>query len=82
MRRKLTGALVEAGHAPLGAAKIALYVVQGVRHVPKLLRVFTADASPTRVEILEAPGPVLDDTPALEKAKRLLLHLDAEEQCR
>jgi hypothetical protein len=82
MRDKLTDALVEGGFAPLEAAKIALYVVQGVRHVPKLLRVFTVEKSPTRDEILEALGHVLDETPALEKAKRLLLHLEEEEQSR
>lgn len=80
MRDKLTDAFIEGGHAPLEAAKIALYVVQGVRHVPKLLRVFTAEKTPTRDEIVEALGLVLDETPALEKAKRLLLHLDEEDQ--
>ena len=79
MRGKLTDAFVEGGHAPLEAAKIALYVVLGVRHVPKLLRVFTAGESPSRDEILDALDPVLDETPALEKAKRLLLHLDEED---
>ncbi len=80
MRSKLTDTFVEGGHAPLEAAKIALYVVQGVRSVPKLLRVFTINKSPTRAEILDALGPVLDEAPALEKAKRLLLHLDEEDQ--
>ena len=80
MRSKLTDAFIEGGHDPLKAAKIALYVVQGVRHVPKLLRVFTVEKSPTRDEILDALGPVLDEMPALEKAKRLLFHLDEEDQ--
>jgi hypothetical protein len=80
MRSKLTDVFVEGGHAPLEAAKIALYVVQGVRNVPKLLRVFTVEKSPTRDEIIDALGPVLDEAPALEKAKQLLLHLDDEDQ--
>lgn len=80
MRSKLTDTFVEGGHTPLEAAKIALYVVQGVRNVPKLLRVFTVNRSPTRDEILDVLGPVLDEAPVLEKAKRLLLHLDDEEQ--
>jgi hypothetical protein len=49
-----------------------------VRHVPKLLRVFTAEESPARGEILSALSPVLDEAPALDKARRLLLHLDEE----
>ena len=80
MRSKLTEALVEGGRAPLEAAKIALYVVQGVRHVPKLLRVFTVEKPPTPDEISDALGPVLDEATALEKARRLLLHLDEEDQ--
>jgi hypothetical protein len=80
IRSKLTDLFVEGGHAPLKAAKIALYVVQGVHHVPKLLRVFTVEKSPSRGEILDALGPVLDEAPALEKAKRLILHLDHEDQ--
>lgn len=80
MRSRLTDAFVEGGHEPLEAAKIALYVVQGVRHVPKLLRLFTVEKTPTLDEILDALGPVLDEAPTLGKAKRLLLHLDEEEQ--
>jgi hypothetical protein len=80
IRSKLTDAFVEEGRAPLEAAKIALYVVQGVRHVPKLLRVFTAEKAPTLEGILEALVPVLDESHALEKAKRLILHLDEEDQ--
>jgi len=80
MRSRLTDALVEGGREPLEAAKIALYVVQGVRNVPKLLRVFTAEKSPAADEISDALGPVLDEAPSLEKAKRLLLHLDQEDQ--
>jgi hypothetical protein len=80
MRSRLAEAFVEGGYAPLEAAKIALYVVQGVRHVPKLLRVFTVEKTPTQTEILDALGPVLDEAPALDKAKRLLLHLDQEEK--
>ena len=80
MRRRLTNAFIEGGHDALEAAKIALYVVQGVRHVPKLLRIFTVEKPPTLDEILDALGPVLDETPALEKARQLLLQLDNEDQ--
>lgn len=80
MRQRLTDAFVEGGHDALEAAKIALYVVEGVHHVPKLLRIFTVEKSPTLDEVLDALGPVLDEAPVLEKAKQLLLHLDDEDQ--
>lgn len=80
MRQRLADVFVEGGHDALEAAKIALYVVQGVHHVPKLLRVFTVEKSPQLDEILDALGPVLDEAPALEKAKQLLLHVDDENQ--
>jgi hypothetical protein len=78
MRSRLTDAFVEGGHDALEAAKIALYVVEGVHHVPKLLRVFTVEKAPQLDEILDALGPVLDEAPALEKAKQLLLHIKDE----
>ena len=80
MRSKLTDALVGGGRDPLEAAKIALYVVQGLRNVPKLLRVFTVEKPPAPDEILDALSPVLDEADALEKARRLLLRLDEEDQ--
>lgn len=80
MRSKLTDVFVSGGHGPLEAAQIALYVVQGVRNVPKLLRIFTIEQSPSHEEILDALGSVLDEAPALSKAKRMLLHLDEAEE--
>ena len=79
VRRKLAEIFVGGGHAPLEAEKIALYVVQGVRNVPKLLKIMTRAGPPrTHEEILDALGLVLDEAPALVKAKRLLLRLDVE----
>ena len=79
VRRQLAEVFVGGGHAPLEAEKIALYVVQGVRNVPKLLKVMTRAGPPrTHEEILDALGLVLDEAPALIRAKRLLLRLDVE----
>ena len=79
VRRKLAEIFVGGGHAPLEAEKIALYVVQGVRNVPKLLKIMIGAGPPrTHEEVLDALGLVLDEAPALEKAKRLLLRLDVE----
>ena len=43
IRRKLVEVFVREGRARLEAEKIALYVVQGVRDVPKLLTVLTEE---------------------------------------
>ena len=80
LRGRLTDALVGGGREPLEAAKIALYVVQGLRNVPKLLRVFSLDKPPAPDELMEALGSVLDEAPALEKARRLLLRIEQEDQ--
>ncbi|MGI9106375.1 MAG: hypothetical protein ACR2G4_09015 [Pyrinomonadaceae bacterium] len=66
---------------PAGAeetAPLALYVVQGVRHVPRLLKVLDEPNTATNAEIIEALAPLLDEAMALEKARRLLLHQKVE----
>lgn len=75
-RLRLVEAFVDGGHEPLEAEKIALYVVQGMRPMPKLLNVLTRSQGPTRGEIIEALGPVLDETIALNKARQMLLHIE------
>jgi hypothetical protein len=74
-RQRLVEVFTAGGHDPLDAEKIALYVVEGLQHVPKLLNVLTRIKAPAGDEILDALGPVLDEAPALEKAKSMLLRL-------
>jgi hypothetical protein len=71
-RLRLVEALMSAGRPALEAERIALYVVEGLRNVPRLLKVLTGVQSPSPAEILDTLGPVLDQAFALEKARYLL----------
>lgn len=77
MRLKLTEVLVGAGHERIKAERIALYVVQGVREVPKLLGALaTRHDTQATAAILEILMNVFDNAPALVKAQNLMLGLD------
>jgi hypothetical protein len=80
VRRKLVEVFVEEGHARLDAEKIALYIVQGVRDVPKLLTAVTEGEGHTHAEVLLTIRAVLENASALEKARNLLLGLGDEDQ--
>jgi len=77
-RVRLVEVFVRGGHDSVRAERMALYVVEGLRRVPKLLNVLTRIKAPAPDEILDALGPVLDDAAALEKAKRIVLRADEE----
>jgi glycerol-3-phosphate dehydrogenase len=79
-RQRLVEVFIAEGHERLEAKKIAVYIVEGLQHVPKLLNVLTRIKLPEQTEILEALGPVLDEASALDKARRMLLHLDADQE--
>jgi hypothetical protein len=74
VRTRLVDALRERGYDLLEAEKIALYTTKGVRCIPKFMKVLTRAETPETEEIIEALERVLDETPALEKAKHILLH--------
>ena len=78
VRRRLVQAFMTGGRERLEAEKIAVYVVEGLQHVPKFLNVLTKVEAPTQDEILDALGPVLDEAGVLDKAKHMLLHTGAE----
>jgi hypothetical protein len=80
IRRNLVRVLMRAGHEQLAAEKIALYVVQGVRDVPKLLATLAEPSSHTQAENLNALNATLNNASALEKARALLLGLDNDNQ--
>ena len=71
-RLRLVESLMSAGRPAIDAERIALYVVEGLRNVPKLLRVLTRVQPPSPAEILDNLDPVLDEAFALEKARHLL----------
>ncbi len=75
MRTRLLDALKERGYETLEAEKVALYTTEGVRCIPKFMKVMTRAEPAETEEVIEALGRVLDETPALEKAKRIQLRL-------
>jgi hypothetical protein len=80
MRRRLVEVLVSEGRERLDAEKIALYVVQGMREMPRLLKMLSESRSHPRAEILATLKLVLENASALEKAREMLLGLDEDEQ--
>ena len=70
VRRNLVEALVGEGYDTLEAQRIALYVVQGVREVPKLMSALAKGSGPhSRRQILDSLHTVLDNALALDKAR-------------
>ena len=75
VRRNLVQALVNKGHEQIEAERISLYVVQGVREVPKLLTTLARGRAP-EAGVLDLLNKVLDNAAALGKARTILLGLD------
>jgi hypothetical protein len=76
MRRRLVEVLVSEGCERLDGEKIALYVVQGTREMPKFVKMLSESRSHPRSEILSMLKLVLENASALEKARIMLLGLD------
>lgn len=72
MRRRLVEVLVSEGLERLDAEKIALYVVQGMREMPKLVKILSESRSHPRTQILSTLKLMLENASALEKARELL----------
>jgi hypothetical protein len=80
VRRKLVEFYQSEGRERLEAEKIALYLVQGIRHTPKLIATIAEAESHTRQEVNDCITSVLDNAAALEKARAVLLGLDNQEE--
>ncbi|HEX8920735.1 MAG TPA: hypothetical protein VF766_04625 [Pyrinomonadaceae bacterium] len=80
MRRRLVEVLVSEGRERLDAEKIALYVVQGLRDMPKLFKMLSEARSHPRAEIIATLKLALENASALDKAREMLFGVDAEEQ--
>lgn len=78
-RRRLVEVLVSEGRERLDAEKMALYIVQGLREMPKFIKMLSESRSHPRAEILASLMLVLENASALEKAREMLLNLEAEE---
>jgi glycerol-3-phosphate dehydrogenase len=79
-RQRLVAVLVGEGRDRLEAEKIALYVVQGLREMPKLLTMLSEARSHPPAKILRTLKLVLDNAAALKKAQRLFLGLDETDE--
>ena len=71
VRRNLTRLLVAEGRDLIEAERVALYVVQGIREVPRLLTT-VARSGPPGAAVRKALDAVLDNAYALEKARSIL----------
>lgn len=73
VRLRLVEALTGDGRGLIEAERVALYVVGCARHVSRLLRVTTRARPASQEDVLDALARILDEAPALEKARRILL---------
>jgi hypothetical protein len=80
VRRRLVEVLVSEGRERLDAEKVALYVVQGLREMPRLVKMLSESRSHSRAEIISALKLTLENASALEKAREILLILDAAKE--
>jgi hypothetical protein len=80
VRRRLVEVLVSEGRERLDAEKVALYVVQGLREMPRLVKMLSESRSHPRAEILSVLKLTLENASALEKAREMLLALDAAKE--
>jgi len=78
-RRRLVEVLVSEGRERLDAEKMALYVVQGLREMPRFIKMLSESRSHPRAEIMSSLKLVLLNAGALEKAREMLLNPEAEE---
>ena len=76
IRVRLVEALTEGGYGLIEAERVALYVVGCARPVSKLLKVATGARPASHEELLEALSRVLDEAPALERARRIMLRTE------
>lgn len=77
-RRRLVEVLVSEGRERLDAEKMALYVVQGLREMPRFIKMLSESRSHPRTEILSSLKLLLLNAGALEKAREMLLNPEAE----
>ncbi len=76
VRLKLVEVLIREGYGLIEAERIALYVVGCARPISKLLKAVTGGGPASQQNVLEALSQVLNEAPALEKARRIKLRLE------
>lgn len=75
MRRRLARVLTVEGREEIEAERIALYIMQGLREVPKLLNALASSNTPDS-ETRDILNVVIDNAASLERARALLSGLD------
>jgi len=75
MRRRLAHLLADEGREEIEAERVALYIMQGVREVPKLLNAL-ASRNTSDAEARDILNLVLEGAASLERARALLLGID------
>jgi hypothetical protein len=75
MRRTLARVLIEEGRDPIEAERISLYVLQGLRDVPKLMHAL-GRSKKSAAETLALLTEVLENASSLDKARAMLLGPD------
>jgi len=75
MRRRLARVLTAEGREEIEAERIALYIMQGVREVPKLLNALASSNTPD-TETRDILSLVLEGADSLARAHAILLGLD------
>jgi hypothetical protein len=76
VRVRLVEALTAGGHELIEAERVALYIVEGARPVSKFLKVAATSQPAAHEEVREALARLLDEVPALEKARRIMLQVE------
>ena len=75
MRRRLARVLADERLEEIEAERVALYVMQGVREVPRLLNAL-ASSNTSDSEARDILKLVLDNAASLERARAILLGID------
>jgi hypothetical protein len=78
VRRKLIAIFLREGREQIEAERLALYIVQGIREIPKFLATLAETSADERARVLPLLYLVLDNAAALEKARRRLLGIEQE----
>ena len=76
VRRRLVDHYMGEGRPRLEAEKIALYLIQGMRDIPKLIAIIAEADSRAHAEVNKAIDAVLENAPAFERARAILLGLE------
>ncbi len=79
IRRKLSQHLIDHGKSMIDAERIALYTVQGIRAMPKLMTVLSQTSVHQDAQISQALRDMLEGALPLTKARAIFMSEDGGE---